>query len=281
MDQVEWIERPYLRDPIALVAFEGWNDAADAASGAVGYLLEQHRVEPFAKVDGEEFMNFQETRPIVETSDTGERVIHWPATGLFAVTLTGNDRDLVIVLGEEPHHRWRTFCTTLLSVMREVGVRHVTTLGAFIGQVPHTLPVPVFGSASDEEVMVRHDLFGSGYEGPTGIIGVLNNAAAKAGFETLSLWAGTPHYLAANPNPKAMLALLEKFSEVTGTDLNLAELHADGREFDVRVEEALDESEDIADYVRQLEEENEDTPIRPVGGDELAAEIERYLRGSD
>ena len=281
MDHVEWIERPYLRDPIALVAFEGWNDAADAASGAVGYLLEQHQVEPFAKIDGEEFINFQETRPIVETSETGERVIHWPATGLFAITLTGNERDMVIVLGEEPHLRWRTYASMLLSVLQEVGVRHITTLGAFIGQVPHTLPVPVFGSASDEEVMVRHDLFGSGYEGPTGIIGVLNNAATTAGFETLSLWAGTPHYLAANPNPKAMLALLEKFSSVTGTHLDLAELHDDGREFDVRVEEALDESDDIADYVRQLEEENEETSIRPVGGDELAAEIERFLRGRD
>lgn len=281
MDHVAWIERPYLRNPVALVAFEGWNDAADAASGAVSYILEQHQVEPFAKIDTEEFMNFQHTRPLVEITDGDSREIHWPATGLFAVNLGNSDRDLVVVLGDEPHLRWKTYCRALLSALREVGVSHVTTMGAFIGQVAHTLPVPVFGVASEPELVNRHGLFGSNYEGPTGIVGVLNHAAVNEGFETLSLWAAIPHYLAANPNPKAMLALLRTVNDVMGHKLDLAELDDDARIFETRVDEAVQESGDIVRYVRQLEEESDQTSIRPIDGDELVEEIERFLRDAD
>ena len=281
MDHIEWIERPYLRDPVALVAFEGWNDAADAASGAVSYLLDQHQVEPFAKIDTEEFMNFQQSRPIVALDDQGERTIHWPATGLFAVNKGSSDRDIVVVLGDEPHLRWKTYSATVLSTLRELGVRHITTLGAFIGQVAHTLPVPVFGTASDPDVAGRYELSGSGYEGPTGIIGVLNHAARQYGFDTLSLWAAIPHYLAANPNPKAMLALLENTDRIMGHGFDVEELRDDATEFDARVDEAMHESDDIVDYVRQLEEDSDDVLPTPLDGDELVAEIERFLRDAD
>ncbi len=281
MDHVIWHERPYLRDPVALIAYEGWNDAGDAASGSVGYLLDRYQVEPFARIDGEEFINFQDTRPIVEITDGNEREIHWPSTGLFAITLTSDPRDLVVVVGDEPHLRWKAYTRTLLDVLRDLGVQQVTTLGAFIGQVAHTLPVPVFGTSSDPDVMARHGLIGSSYEGPTGIIGVINQAARQDGLETLSLWAAIPHYLAANPNPKAMLALLERVAEIGGHTFDLDEMREDAEEFEARVAEALEDSDDMARYVEELERESDQSTIRPIGGDELAAEIERFLRDRD
>lgn len=281
MDTVEWEERPQLRNPVAVVAFEGWNDAADAASGAVGFILDQFEdVEPFAVILPEEFFNFQARRPDVEIGDGGTRDITWPVVAFYAIPLPEQRRDLVIVLGEEPHYRWLTFTEHIVEVLKSVGVEETITLGAFIGQVAHTLPVPIIGVATDPAVIERHRLLTSDYEGPTGITGVLNLACAEAGMDSVSLWAATPHYLAANDNPKAMLALLNKAALVAGITIDATELAVEAGEFDSRVNQAMDTSDDLSTYVHRLEEGSSEA-VHPQVADQLVDEIERFLKGGD
>ncbi len=281
MDVVEWEERPELRNPVALVAFEGWNDAADAASGAIGYILDQFEdIEPFAVILPEEFYNFQIRRPVVEIDDGGTRDITWPVVAFYAIPLLDQARDLVLVLGEEPHNRWLTFVAHVIDVFQSVGVEEVITLGAFIGQVAHTLPVPIIGVATDPALIDRHQLLTSAYEGPTGITGVLNLSCAEAGLEAVSLWAATPHYLAANDNPKAMLALLTKAALIAGINLDATELAVEAGEFDSRVNQAMDTSDDLSSYVHQLEETS-DEAVRPALADQLVDEIEQFLKEGD
>jgi len=281
MDVVEWEDRPELRNPVAMVAFEGWNDAADAASGAVGFILDQFAdLEPFAVLLPEDFFNFQTRRPDVEIGDGGTRDITWPVVGFYAIPLPEQQRDLVIVLGEEPHYRWLTFVGHIIDVLQSVGVQEVITLGAFIGQVAHTLPVPIIGVATDPTVVERHQLMTSDYEGPTGITGVLNLACAEAGMEAVSLWAATPHYLAANENPKAMLALLSKAALIAGITIEATELAVEAGEFDSRVNQAMDTSDDLSSYVHRLEEGSAEA-VHPAVADQLVDEIEQFLKGSD
>ena len=281
MDVVEWDERPELRKPVALVAFEGWNDAADAASGAIGFILDQFEdIEPFAVILPEEFFNFQIRRPVVEIDDGGTRDITWPVVAFYAIPLPEQSRDLVVVLGEEPHNRWLTFAAHVIEVLQAVGVEDVITVGAFIGQVAHTLPVPIIGVATDPEVIERHQLLTSDYEGPTGITGVLNLACVEAGMTAVSLWAGTPHYLAANDNPKAMLALLTKATLIAGITLDATELAVEAGEFDSRVNQAMDSSDDLSSYVHKLEESS-DEAVHPALADQLVDEIEQFLKEGD
>lgn len=281
MDIVAWEERPQLRNPVALVAFEGWNDAADAASGAVGFILDQFEdIEPFAVILPEEFFNFQIRRPDVEIDAGGARDITWPVVGFYAIPLPEQARDLVVVLGEEPHYRWLTFANHVIEVLDSVGVKQVITLGAFIGQVAHTLPVPIIGVASNPTIIERHQLMTSHYEGPTGITGVLNLSCAEAGMETVSLWAATPHYLAANDNPKAMLALLNKAALIAGIAMDATELAVEAGEFDSRVNQAMDTSNDLSTYVHRLEE-NSGEAVHPALADQLVDEIEQFLKGGD
>ncbi len=281
MNVVEWEERPELRNPVAMVAFEGWNDAADAASGAVGFILDQFEdLEPFAVLLPEEFFNFQTRRPDVEIGDGGTRDITWPVVGFYAIPLPEQQRDLVIVLGEEPHYRWLTFVDHIIDVLQSVGVQEVITLGAFIGQVAHTLPVPIIGVATDPSVVERHQLMTSDYEGPTGITGVLNLSCAEAGMEAVSLWAATPHYLAANENPKAMLALLSKAALIAGITIEATELAVEAGEFDSRVNQAMDTSVDLSSYVHRLEEGSAEA-VHPAVAEQLVDEIEQFLKGGD
>jgi proteasome assembly chaperone (PAC2) family protein len=281
MDVVEWEHRPELRNPVALVAFEGWNDAADAASGAIGFVLDQFEdIDPFAVMLPEEFFNFQTRRPEVEVSDGGTRDITWPVVGFYAIPLPEQPRDVVIVLGEEPHHRWLTFAENIIEILETVGVEQVITLGAFIGQVAHTLPVPIVGVGTDSSLVERFDLMTSDYEGPTGITGVLNVAAAEAGLEAISLWAATPHYLAANENPKAMLALLSKATAIAGISIDATELAVEAGEFDSRVNQAMDTSADLSSYIHRLEEGSGES-VRPEVADQLVDEIEQFLKEGD
>ena len=281
MDVVEWEARPELRNPVALVAFEGWNDAADAASGAVGFILDQFEdIDPFAVILPEEFFNFQKRRPEVEISAGGARDITWPVVGFYAIPLPDQGRDLVVVLGEEPHHRWVTFAGHIVEILQSVGVQEVITLGAFIGQVAHTLPVPIIGVATDPAVVERYELQTSDYEGPTGITGVVNLSCAEAGMEAVSLWAATPHYLAANENPKAMLALLSKAVLMAGISIEATELAVEAGEFDSRVNQAMDTSDDLSNYVHRLEEGSGEA-VHPAVADQLVDEIEQFLKGGD
>ncbi len=281
MDVVEWETRPELRNPVAVVAFEGWNDAADAASGAVGFILDQFEdIEPFAVILPEEFFNFQKRRPEVEITAGGTRDITWPVVGFYAIPLPDQERDLVVVLGEEPHHRWVTFATHIVEILQSVGVQEVITLGAFIGQVAHTLPVPIIGVATDPATIESYQLLTSDYEGPTGITGVVNLSCAEAGMKAVSLWAATPHYLAANENPKAMLALLSKAVLIAGISIEATELAVEAGEFDSRVNQAMDTSDDLSTYVHRLEEGSGEA-VYPAVADQLVDEIEQFLKGDD
>lgn len=264
-----------------MIAFEGWNDACDAASGAAEYFLSQSDIdEPFAAVEPEEFFDFQAHRPTVHIDDGGTRKLSWPLTRFFAVPQPDRPHDMIVVLGDEPSHRWKTFSRSITRLLAEMDAEQVVLLGAFIGQVAHTKPVPLIGVATDPSLVKQHDLLTSSYEGPTGIIGVLQEACREVGLPAISIWAATPHYLAANPNPKAMLALTRKATEVLDADLDTSELERIAEEFGTRVDEAMEASGDFAEYVAELEtsEETAAVSLDPTLTGELVNEIEDFLR---
>ena len=279
MDHVHRLSRPQLRSPRAILAWEGWNDACDAASGAVAYLLGQRDdPEPFAWIEPEEFYDFQVRRPRVEIDDGGTRRLSWPVTSAFALD-TGGPHDIVLTLGEEPNLRWKTYTRSMARLLDETGVELLVTLGAFIGQVAHTRPVPVVGVATDPALVSHHGLTPSRYQGPTGIVGVMLEACREVGIPAVSLWAAAPHYLAANPNPKAMLALLTKARDVLRVDFDTTELEVAADEFEQRVDEAMGENQEFVDYVRRLEDEAPQMgSLDPDDTGELITEIEDFLR---
>jgi len=282
MDAIRRFDKPSLRRPQALIAFEGWNDACEAATGALTYVLGQTDADrPFAVIDPEEFFDFQDHRPMVEIEDGGTRRLVWPTTRFHAVAMPDDHRDLVVVLGEEPSFRWKTFAREITRVLNESDVEEVILLGAFIGQVPHRRPVPIVGGGTSRDLLFDHGLAPNSYEGPTGIIGVLQEACREVGLPAVSLWAATPHYLAANPNPKAMLALLDRAARVAGFHIDRSELQEITAEFDDRVEEALADSGELAAYVTELEDEDAAAPnarLDPTLSNELVTEIEDFLR---
>lgn len=281
MDSIRRFSKPALRRPRAVIAFEGWNDACDAASGAVNYLLSLADAnQPFAAIDPEEFFDFQERRPTVSIDEGGMRSLSWPTTKFFAAPRPDERRDLLLVLGEEPSLKWKTFGRTVTRVLVEMDVEEVVLLGAFIGQVAHTRPVPVVGVSTDPAVAANYGLQPSTYEGPTGIVGVLQEACKEVGLPAISLWAATPHYLAANPNPKAMLALLRRAGEVMTIDIDTTELETVVDEFSRRVERAIESSTDFASYVEDLEQQGDDADIEldVASTNELVDEIEDFLR---
>lgn len=277
MDLVRRHFRPALRNPKAIIAFEGWNDACEAASGAVQYLLGRRRVdEPFATIEPEEFFNFQEHRPEVEIDSGGTRSLTWPETRFYAVPMDEAPSDLLLVVGDEPSFRWKTFSRTVAQVLSEHDVEQAVLLGAYIGQASHRRPVPLAGAGTDPSAVSAFGLAASDYEGPTGIIGVLVEALREVGTPALSIWAATPPYLAANANPSAMLALLSKASEVVGIPFDLRRLTRLADDFVQRVDEALDEEDDdLVDYIASLDSPNVDETA--LG--ELVTEIEDFLKG--
>lgn len=277
MDAIHRFSKPHLRRPRAIIAFEGWNDAADSASGSVNYLREELRLdEPFAAIDPEEFYDFQAHRPRVAINDGGTRSLSWPMTRFFGASLPDEDRDLLLVIGDEPSFRWKTYARHITQVLVENDVEEAVLLGAFIGQVSHQSPVPVVGVATEPAVVAELGLMTSSYEGPTGIVGVLLEACREVGLPTLSLWAATPHYLAANPNPKAMLALTRAAGDALNLKVDLQRLDTMATDFVERVDRALESSDDLQEYVADLE--GSEDLIDPDAGEELLDEIEDFLR---
>jgi predicted ATP-grasp superfamily ATP-dependent carboligase len=263
---------PALRRPNLVAAFRGWNDAGGAASLAAGYLRAVTDADRCAVIDSEPFIDYQQTRPTVQLVDGDVRRLDWPETEVYA----SEKSDLVVVVGTEPNMRWRAFSSAVADLARRYRVDLVITMGALLADTPHTRPVPVSATASDAELMERFGLAKSTYEGPTGIVGVLHDACARAGLRSASLWAATPHYISATPNPQAALALLERLSEMIGTPSGSSELERAASEYALRVASAISDDPDIAGYVQQLEEAAD--AADPPSGDELAADFERYLR---
>ena len=281
MDYVRWQDRPQLRRPVLIAAFEGWNDAADAASTAVRYLRDRWSARPFATIDHEDFYDYTATRPQVRLVNGLTRRIEWPETELSWAALPGTSRDVVVLLGHEPQLKWRTFTEQLVRVVAELKVELIVILGALLADVAHSRPVRVTGTAADAELVRRLGLGRSTYEGPTGIVGVLHEAFSKSHLPSASLWAAVPHYVAATPSPKASLALVERAVDLLSTTVDIEDLAIAAADYERQVTEVVEADDDVVAYVHRLESntDEDDVPdLETVSGDALVAELERYLR---
>ncbi len=275
-----------LHSPILVAAFRGWNDAGDAASFAATHLGRTLAAEKIASIDPEEFYDFQAVRPEVRLVEGMTREINWPANEFWA-SRGHSGHDLLLFVGTEPNLRWRMFSDLVVGVARKYGVQLVVTFGALLADVAHSRPVPITGTAADPGLVERLGLTRSGYEGPTGIVGVLNDAFGKSGIDSASLWAAVPHYLAVTPNPKAALALIRKATELIGVDAETQELERATAAYEKRVSEMVAGDEDVEAYVKLLEQRTDNQALEEIdpsklpSGDALAAELERYLRDKD
>jgi proteasome assembly chaperone (PAC2) family protein len=279
LDIVTVLERPpVLRRPVLLAAFQGWNDAGEAATGALDVLSRELRAQAFAEIDPEEFFDFQVTRPLVRMAEGGARALEWPVNRFSWAALPGTQRHVVLLSGTEPNLRWRTFTRGIINLAKQLGVETVVTLGALQVDVPHTRPVPVTGSASDESVAAALGLRRSRYEGPTGITGVFQDACAAADMPSLSLWAAVPHYVAQPPCPKATLALLGRLEDLLDIAVPVEDLVEDARAWERGVDEMASDDAEVADYVKQLEEQRDTSELPEASGDAIAREFERYLK---
>ena len=272
--------QPELTRPVLVAAFRGWNDGAQAATLAAGYLAKTWAAERFAEVDPEEFFDFQATRPHVSLEEGLTRRIDWPETGFYHARPNGLDRDVVLLLGIEPNLRWQTFSTMIVDLARELGVELMITLGSLLADVPHTRPSPVTGGATDPELIERLGLQRSRYEGPTGIVGVLHDACSTAHIPSVSLWAAVPHYVSLAPSPRAALALCQRLGDILGTTIDTGELDEAAERYSEQVTEAVASDEETAAYVAVLEERAEilDEDQEIPSGESLAAELTRFLR---
>jgi proteasome assembly chaperone (PAC2) family protein len=290
-DGLEWDDQPQLNQPMLVAAFAGWNDAGDAATGAVDWLVRRGQARRFAAIDPDEHVDYQSRRPHVEVVDGVARAITWPANECFAATF--REHDLVVVRGVEPNLRWKSFCDAIMTVASETGCGTVVTLGALLGDVPHTRPVQVTGSSTDPSLDGQLELTRSRYEGPTGIVGVLHDACREAGLRSASLWVPVPHYVATPPSPVATRALLDRLGTLTGLSLDLQGLDQLADLWRAQVDRAIADNDEVKLYVRELEgridaEEAVERGIvlgeHPAGGraipnaDDLVDEVERYLR---
>ncbi|MDQ3151949.1 MAG: PAC2 family protein [Actinomycetota bacterium] len=273
------VQLPQLTAPILVAAFEGWNDAGDAASAAIEHLELSWDARPLAEVDPEDYYDFQVTRPTTKLIDGITRRLEWPTTRLAVCRPPGSDFDVVLVHGIEPNMRWRTFCAELLRYVEELDITTVVTLGALLADTPHTRPVPVTGTSFDAASAARFKLERSKYEGPTGITGVFQDLCVQAGIPAISFWAAVPHYVSAPPSPKATLALLHRVEEVLDLEVPLGTLPQQSEEWETTVSEMAEEDEEVANYVRALEERGDtEITLNEASGDAIAAEFERYLR---
>jgi predicted ATP-grasp superfamily ATP-dependent carboligase len=274
--------RPELERPVLIAAFRGWNDGAQGASLAGGYLAKIWNAQQFASIDPEDFYDFQATRPMVSLVEGITRRIDWPDNDFYHASPEGLGRDAMLLLGVEPNLRWRRFSNLIVELAQEHKVELVVTLGALLADVPHTRPAPVTGTASDPELVERLGLQVSRYEGPTGIVGVLHDACREASLPSVSLWAAVPHYVSLAPSPRAALALCERLGDLLEAGIDTSELEQAVEAYTQRVTEAVSTDEDTAEYVQELERRSEmiDESDLP-SGDSLAAELTRFLRERD
>jgi proteasome assembly chaperone (PAC2) family protein len=268
-----------------VIAFSGWNDAAEGASGAIEHLLAAWRekdddVVPqlIADVDPEEFYDFQEHRPQVAIDDSSIRSITWPGTQVFGLVIPHMKRDIVIVIGAEPSMRWKRFTSDLLDLADDLEVSLVITLGSLLSDSPHTRPITVTGTGAHPNIADRLGVSVSKYEGPTGILGILQDGCMRRGIDAISLWAAVPHYASNAPSPKASLALINSLEDFLDISIPLGSLKIDSDDWEKSVDELAAEDSDVAEYVKALEQSNDAAELPEVSGDVIAKEFERYLR---
>lgn len=267
-----------LRDPVVIAAFEGWNDAAEAATGAVDHLIEEWDAELVTAIDPEDYYDFQVNRPQVNFDDEGVRRLTWPTTRVFLARPDDTDRDVLLIRGIEPNMRWRGFCRELLELVDESNAQLVVVLGALLADSPHTRPIPVSASSSDPELTASWSLEPSTYEGATGITGVFADLCSTLGVPSVSIWSAIPHYIAGTPCPKASLALLGKVEALLDLPIPEGDLPELARAWQRGADELSEEDPEVAEYVASLEEQRDTTDLPEASGDAIAAEFERYLR---
>jgi proteasome assembly chaperone (PAC2) family protein len=290
-EHVRWIAEPTLTRPVLLSAFTGWNDAGDAASTAVRTMIESWGASALAEIDPDVFTDFATVRPQVRLDEEHHRSIVWPTVGIWSVSLPGTD--VLLVLGPEPALRWRLFSEQLVGVAERFDVSMALSLGALLADVPHTRPVPLIGTATDDAMMERFELQRSQYEGPTGIVGVLQDALQRDGLSTASLWAAVPGYASQIPSPKAAMALVDRACSMIGTPAPLSRLAVAATEYDARVSSLIAGDDDMVEYVHRLEQmadegadfdrldDDDDDEVElteALDPDALVEEVERFLR---
>jgi|UniRef100_UPI004049B3F1 proteasome assembly chaperone (PAC2) family protein len=282
---MEILKIPVLRSPVMVIAFAGWNDAGEAASGAASHLLgcwtdPEFDVVPelIAEVDPEEFYDFQVNRPTVYVDDSSIRNLTWPGTQVFALATPSLDHDFIVVRGVEPSMKWKTFASDLLDLADDCEVDLVITLGSMLADTPHTRPITVSGSGAHPDIAKRLGVEISKYEGPTGILGVIQDACIRRGIDAISLWAAIPHYASNSPSPKASLALVNALEDFLEVSIPQGELPDDALEWEEEVTELAKEDTDVAEYVKALEESKDAVDLPEATGESIARELERFLR---
>ena len=276
---------PALRTPVMVIAFTGWNDAGEAASGALAHLLGAWREdessilpELIADIDPEEFYDFQVNRPIIDLDESQIRSITWPTTRVFGIQTPHLPNDFVIVQGAEPSMRWKYFTREILDLADDLDVSLVITLGSLLADAPHSRSISVTGTGGHPDLAQRLGVETSRYEGPTGILGIIQDNCFKRGIDAISLWAAVPHYASQSPSPKASLALINALEDFLEIDLPLGELPVESTQWEAAVDSMAKEDSDIAEYIKSLEESKDATEIPEASGESIAKEFERYLR---
>lgn len=276
---------PLLRNPVMIMAFSGWNDAAEAASGAVEHLLsgwgdrnDEVVPELIADVESEEFYDFQVNRPVVSIDESEIRSITWPTTQIFGLSIPTMQKDLVVVTGVEPSMRWKTFTSELLDLADDLEVSLIVTLGSLLADTPHTRPITVTGTGAHPSIATRLGVSVSKYEGPTGILGVIQDGCMRRGIDAISLWAAVPHYASNAPSPKATLALINTLEDFLDISIPLSDLEENADAWEKEVNDLAAEDTEVAEYVKALEESKDAAELPDVSGDSIAKEFERYLR---
>ncbi len=284
MQPLIWESRPDgLRAPAIICAFSGWNDAGDAASAALTFIGESLGAERFARIDPEDFYDFQATRPQISFNDERKREITWPGVEIFAARIPRAPRDLILVQGPEPSMRWRSFSQHVIDLAEALGTQLIVTMGALLADVPHSHPVVITGLASDSALVDKLAITETTYEGPTGIVGVLHTACCDAGLPSASLWASVPHYVAAAPNPKAALALVRKIETLVAVSVDATDLENATADYERQVSRAVQSDPEVQAFVEKLEEAaaSESPLLGPAdlpSADSIASEFQRFLK---
>jgi proteasome assembly chaperone (PAC2) family protein len=282
---MEILKIPVLRSPVMVIAFSGWNDAGEAASGAASHLLGCWTDPAFdvvpeliAEVDPEEFYDFQVNRPTVYVDDSSIRNLTWPGTQVFALATPTLSHDFIVVRGVEPSMKWKTFASDLLDLADDCEVDLVITLGSMLADTPHTRPITVSGSGAHPDIATRLGVEISKYEGPTGILGVIQDSCIRRGIDASSLWAAIPHYASNSPSPKASLALVNALEDFLEISIPQGDLPDEAIEWETEVTELAKEDSDVAEYVKALEDSKDAVDLPEATGESIARELERFLR---
>lgn len=264
---------------IVIAAFGGWNDAGQSATDALEHLLDVWHCEEIVDLPGDEYYDYQFNRPEVSLGLAGDREIAWPGTTVFKATADSlPDTKIFLVHGVEPSMKWKQFCAEIMSQLQLDQDTVLVTLGALLADVAHTRPIPVSGTTSSKQMQLLTGFESSKYEGPTGILGILQSEFEVQGIPSIALWAAIPHYVATPPCPKATLSLIRGLEDLLDTSIPVDLLIEEARAWQLGVDEMSTEDDEISDYVRGLEETQDTAELPEATGEAIAREFERYLR---